>query len=63
MTKFIFFILTFGVLHSLLDLPAVPASRFAMNPPCLYFDGLCYAANHFAGQAGILRFAFELRRE
>jgi hypothetical protein len=49
-------IFPFGVLHSLFDLPAMPARRIQIDPPCLITSQPFSREKHFAGQAGILRF-------
>jgi hypothetical protein len=48
--------------RSLFDLPAVPVNRFRVERPALNCHGFPFVTKHFAGQAGILRFAFELLR-
>jgi len=50
----------FGVRYSLFDLPAVPVNRFHVELPALNWHGFRSGTKHFAGQAGILRFALEL---
>jgi len=53
---------SFDVRYSLFDLPAVPVNRFHVELPALNCHGFPSVTKHFAGQAGILRFAFELLR-
>jgi len=60
MTKLNFLPLSFGILDSLFDLPAVPVNRFRVELPALNCHGFPFVTKHFAGQAGILRFAFDL---
>jgi hypothetical protein len=58
MMKFNTWVFPFGVLYSSFDLPAMPARRIQIDPPCLMTSQPFSREKHFAGQAGILRFSF-----
>jgi hypothetical protein len=61
MMKFNDSLFSFGVLHSLFDLPAMPWSEFGTAPSGLWvLCGYHRTSRRSAWQAGILRFAFEL---
>jgi hypothetical protein len=54
------FLVSFGVRYSLFDLPAMPAKQLAIDPPRLLLLHFRLTVRYLAGQAGILRFSFEL---